>query len=226
MDFISDIDALKRSFIESTELIKSESFENGKFISCGVCSIIIDFQFFPGFADEMTNKRLQLGERLILLKDNQKRIDNTLRQAHADSSTLEEFKEIFEELNEKEKKKRVNIKLTTEYKEFKKQILAVSNVADTDDVFIVNAVSLYDPWSKALMVNPVRNTNCGHYYDLESAEAAIKHNRKVRCPVAGCASKSYIELKNLEPDSALLEKTKNYRAQREAQIDSSSDDEQ
>lgn len=176
-------------------------------------------------ANEMRDKRLQLGERLILLKDNQKRIDNTLRQASADSNTLEEFKEKLEELNEKEKKKRVNIKLTTEYREFKKEILGISNVADADDVDVVNAISMYDPWSKALMVNPVRNTNCGHYYDLESATTAIKHNKKVRCPVAGCASKSHIVPENLEPDSALLETIKQFRAEREAQIASSSDDE-
>lgn len=176
-------------------------------------------------AEEMTNKRLQLGERLIRLKDNQKRIDNTLRQASADSNTLEEFKEKLEELNEMEKKKRVNIKLTTEYKKFKEEILGVSNDAEADDIEVVNIVSMYDPWSKALMVDPVLNTKCGHYYDRESVTAMIKDNNSVRCPVAGCASKSYIDLNSLKADGALLERIRNYKAEQEALDASSSEDE-
>lgn len=173
----------------------------------------------------MTNKRLQLGERLIHLKHNQKRIDNTLRQASADSNTLEEFREKLEELNEEDKKKRINIKLTTEYKQFKKEILGESNVAEADDIEVVNVVSMYDPWSKALMVDPVRNTKCGHYYDRESVTALIKDNNTVRCPVAGCASKAYIDFNSLEAERALLERISKYKAEREALKALSSEDE-
>ncbi|KAH8394433.1 hypothetical protein KR222_005254, partial [Zaprionus bogoriensis] len=175
--------------------------------------------------EEMRSKRLQLGERLIRLKDNQKRIDNTLRQASAESCTLDEFKEKFEQLNEQEKSKRINIKLTSEYKEFKKSILGEASVADNDTVEVVTAVSMFDPWSKALMVNPVRNTKCGHYYDLDSVTAVLGHGNDVRCPVAGCASKSYIRLDILQPDKDLLNKIQSYRAVQEAQGASSSDEE-
>ncbi|KAI8042326.1 uncharacterized protein LOC128261780 [Drosophila gunungcola] len=73
----------------------------------------------------------------------------------------------------------------------------LKEMSDDDDVVSmelpgVNIFSPYDPWTKALLRNPVRNTVCGHIYDRDVVHGLIKNNPGIRCPVAGCANRTYI----------------------------------
>lgn len=178
--------------------------------------------------------RLEIGERIIALKTKQKRIDDALQKALSETDTVEQLNVKCTEFFEKEDKKRINVKLSTEYKEFKQQMNSAfggSNVTSVDDEDVAEVmepggkvVSMFDPWSKALMLNPVRNIKCGHHYERDSVNAIIKDNCGIRCPVVGCASKCFIQPNHLEPDMALRDKIRAYKAEQELS-DSSSEEE-
>ncbi|XP_076054748.1 E3 SUMO-protein ligase NSE2-like [Oratosquilla oratoria] len=57
-------------------------------------------------------------------------------------------------------------------------------------------LNLIDPFSKKLMVEPVRHKPCGHVFDLRSLKSLKK--KVVRCPQMGCSYRQPIQLKNLE----------------------------
>ena len=47
-----------------------------------------------------------------------------------------------------------------------------------------------DPWTRKVMVEPVRNMKCGHLYSSETVsrhlERSSKTSRRLQCPVPGC----------------------------------------
>ncbi|XP_076285524.1 E3 SUMO-protein ligase NSE2 isoform X2 [Lasioglossum baleicum] len=61
-------------------------------------------------------------------------------------------------------------------------------------------VNVIDPISKKRIVDPVKNTVCGHTYDKETITEILKLNKKTRCPVIGCKSTEFVQLKNLRAD--------------------------
>ncbi|XP_050472203.1 E3 SUMO-protein ligase NSE2-like [Bombus huntii] len=61
-------------------------------------------------------------------------------------------------------------------------------------------VNVIDPISKKRIVDPVKNTICGHTYDQESIMQLLKINKKTRCPVIGCKSTEFVQLSQLRPD--------------------------
>ncbi|XP_076302428.1 E3 SUMO-protein ligase NSE2-like [Lasioglossum baleicum] len=70
-------------------------------------------------------------------------------------------------------------------------------------------INVIDPISKKRIVDPVKNTICGHTYDRESITQILKINKKTRCPVIGCKSTEFVILANLRTDivtKAYLEK--------------------
>lgn len=70
-------------------------------------------------------------------------------------------------------------------------------------------INVIDPISKKRIVDPVKNSVCGHTYDRESITEILKINKKTRCPVIGCRSKEFVALANLRTDivtRAYLEK--------------------
>ncbi|XP_017134096.1 E3 SUMO-protein ligase MMS21-like [Drosophila elegans] len=83
-----------------------------------------------------------------------------------------------------------------------------NEISDDDDVVmmelpVVKVFSPYDPWTKALLKNPVRNTICGHIYDRDVVHGLIKNNTGIRCPVAGCANRTYIHPPHLIEDAEI-----------------------
>ncbi|EDW65383.1 E3 SUMO-protein ligase NSE2 [Drosophila virilis] len=215
MEFISNVEDVKRTIIENTEFIKS--LEN-------CCDDSFHSQI-QKMISETLKERLELGERLIAMKAKQKRIDAVLQQGLAETDIVEDLNKQCLQSFEKEDKKRINVKITSEYKQFKRELEAVnadSGATNTEDEDVaevmqpgVMVVSMHDPWSKALMLNAVRNINCGHHYEHDSVQAIIKDNMGIRCPVVGCASKSYIQPHHLEPDMALRAKIRAYKAELE-----------
>ncbi|XP_034484793.1 E3 SUMO-protein ligase NSE2-like [Drosophila innubila] len=226
MNFINDIDNMKKCIVENTEYMKS--FE-------GTGDTLRDE--LKKFNDEILEKRLAMGETLIRLKTKQKRLDQILEMAGNDSDTLQQFEKKYADLNASEAQKRSNIKLTSEYKEFKDELVGnvnastaigsngnmeaeIMEIVETGDT----ACSMYDPWTKGLMLNPMRNIKCGHHYDRDSVMSVIKNNMSVRCPVVGCATKSYIQPNHLQADLTLQQKINDHKAEQEASL-SSEDDE-
>ncbi|KAM8703504.1 hypothetical protein ACLKA7_008172 [Drosophila subpalustris] len=181
------------------------------------------------FSDEILDKRLAMGESLIRMKNKQKRLDQILEKAANESNTLKQFEKKYVDLKASEEKQPSNVKQSAEYNDFKQEILGnlnASNASGCNDgeaeiMEIVEtgdtACSMYDPWTKGLMLNPVRNIKCGHHYDSDSVMSVIRSNMSVRCPVVGCASKIYIQPSHLQADVALQQKIIEHKAVEAAQ---------
>ena len=83
------------------------------------------------------------------------------------------------------------------------------NDEDADLQISGGLINVIDPISKKRIVDPVKNSICGHTYDRESITEILKINKKTRCPVIGCKSKEFVTLANLRTDivtRAYLEK--------------------
>ncbi|EDV94763.1 E3 SUMO-protein ligase NSE2 [Drosophila grimshawi] len=225
MDFIQNVDDVKQTLIDNSLFMKSlENCCDGSFQD-----------EIKKLGNEIMNERLEYGGKLMLIKAKQKRIDTNVQHASNQANTVEEFEQIYSQLSATEEKKRINIKQTSEYKEFKRTMEGISdsnasatNAHDDDNVIEVRetggmAVSMYDPWSKAIMSNPVRNTKCGHHYDRDTVKASLQNGTDVRCPVVGCASKAFIQLQHLQADPALHSKIQEYLAEQQMQESSDED---
>ncbi|KAH8399537.1 hypothetical protein KR215_000046, partial [Drosophila sulfurigaster] len=160
------------------------------------------------FKDEIEKERLEMGEALIGLKTRQKRLDTALRKINNESHSLEEFEAKYKEFQKTEDEKSITVKLLSEFADFKQEMLNCPSTSNADDDTEIveddaNVCSMYDPWTKGLMLNPVRNTKCGHHYDRDSVMAAIKDNFSVKCPIVGCVSKIFVQPNHLVSNEAL-----------------------
>jgi len=68
---------------------------------------------------------------------------------------------------------------------------------------VKSSKNVIDPISKKRLVNPVKNTVCGHVYEKDIVLQLIKKNPRTRCPIAGCSS-AFIEKRNLVADDDML----------------------
>lgn len=77
------------------------------------------------------------------------------------------------------------------------------------------AVDLRCPISRTTMVNPMKNSECGHTYDERNIKELLGRRATIRCPVAGCAA--VVRANTLVLDKDLLKeiaKPKRMRTQR------------
>lgn len=72
--------------------------------------------------------------------------------------------------------------------------------SDTDLRLTGRDINVIDPISKTRMIDPVKNTVCGHVYDKGSLIAMLQKNKNTRCPVVGCTSMDYIDLNQCRTD--------------------------
>ncbi|CAK9811911.1 E3 SUMO-protein ligase NSE2 [Anthophora quadrimaculata] len=89
------------------------------------------------------------------------------------------------------------------------KVADTENDADEELLLTGGYINVIDPISKKRIVDPVKNTKCGHTYDRESITQILKINKKTRCPVVGCKSKEFVTFKDLRTDivtKAYLEK--------------------
>ncbi|XP_045493244.1 E3 SUMO-protein ligase NSE2-like [Colias croceus] len=79
---------------------------------------------------------------------------------------------------------------------------ARNNLDDSDLAITETQDRLIDPITKKAIVNPVRNTNCGHIYEEEVIMKIIQ-KKKLRCPVAGCGNREPLIRQHLISDEEL-----------------------
>nr|CAD7424891.1 unnamed protein product [Timema monikensis] len=89
------------------------------------------------------------------------------------------------------------------YLEYKKNITALLHQGDREDLLLTEAEQcIIDPFTKQIMINPVKNKQCGHNYEKATVIQIIA-TKKSRCPVVNCPNKKYIEDADLESNDQL-----------------------
>ncbi|XP_011196289.2 E3 SUMO-protein ligase NSE2 [Zeugodacus cucurbitae] len=159
-----------------------------------------------------TSKYLQLMEEICQIREVAIRNEDALKVAMEERSVAA-FESAFRgAVNRAEKK--FQAKKTREYKKFANRLEEASRSASSDtipsnktkDGALVEMdmqVNIYDPITKKRMVDPVKNTICGHIYEMKSIQDAIQIKPRLRCPVAGCGNNQYINMSHLKPDNGL-----------------------
>jgi len=73
---------------------------------------------------------------------------------------------------------------------------------DADGSVTAEMNQFKDPISQKVIVDPVRNTRCGHVYDRNTISVHIKATGgKAKCPYVGCTNKTPLNLRHFEPDA-------------------------
>ncbi|RVE46592.1 hypothetical protein evm_008779 [Chilo suppressalis] len=85
----------------------------------------------------------------------------------------------------------------------KGQQQARHNLEDSELAITESQNAYIDPISKRAIVDPVKNTVCGHIYEKESIMNLLKMKSSVKCPVVGCGSRAPIQKQNLIEDEEL-----------------------
>ncbi|XP_017082259.2 E3 SUMO-protein ligase NSE2-like [Drosophila eugracilis] len=227
MEFNQHVDSALCTFVDNTKFFKEMA---------DVMSKIRDDEEMQKLLEESAQIRLEHGEKLIQLKSKNQKLKQAMHQAKNESATIEEFEGNWNQRRKAVEKIRINAKKTVDFKNFEKSLTAqvsgknCGTVGLDQDDDITEGIeetggeifSLFDPWSKALMKNPVRNKNCGHIYDRDSVMLIIKDNIGVRCPVLGCANKTYIQPSHLVEDTIVRQKVQQKLAEDAESYDDSS----
>jgi len=186
--------------------------------------------------EEGANSRLEHAEKIIERKTKHKELVQEMQKAKGESATVEDLGRTWNKRRDAVERKPINAKNTAEYQSFKRSIESTlsnaepeANNSDDDvvatEVSCNSAFSPYDPWTKALIRNPVRNKMCGHIYDREYVHGLIKNNIGIRCPVAGCANTVYIHPAHLIEDEAVRQKIR-LQVLQDMQSDTDDDEEE
>ncbi|XP_023306579.2 E3 SUMO-protein ligase NSE2-like [Lucilia cuprina] len=176
------------------------------------------YQLAQEFGDEeWKNPRtyLEMACKLLTTKENAKRMDDALEVAKEQANVEDFEKEYQNQLNVRLSKK-YDVKKSSDFKNFKQQLLQIAQAMEqdseaaagnnatrieSDDFVMESEINVYDPLTKQRMQNPVRNTLCKHHYERSSILEAIKINKRLRCPVAGCFNKEYVIQQHLVDDN-------------------------
>ncbi|XP_016962955.1 E3 SUMO-protein ligase NSE2 isoform X2 [Drosophila biarmipes] len=241
MEFNQHVDAALAAFVESTKFFREMGDAMSEFS---------DNEEIQRLLEASAQQRVEHAENLIRLKSKHQSLSQELQKAQGESATIEDFERIWQERSEAVERKRINVKNIADFKNFKRTVESAAGTGsaqngqangaarddkddDDDDDLIIEGVedtggeifSLYDPWSKALMKNPVRNSMCGHIYDRDSVMLIIKDNIGIRCPVLGCANKTYIQPAHLVEDANVRRKVRQQMAEEAATEEGSSEEE-
>ncbi|XP_039954564.1 E3 SUMO-protein ligase NSE2-like isoform X1 [Bactrocera tryoni] len=158
------------------------------------------------------SKYLQLMEQICQITEDAIRNEDALKVA-MEERTIADFESAFQRTINRAGKK-FQAKKTREYKAFSDRLEDISRSARGDtlqsttkkDGALIEMdmqVNINDPITKKRMVDPVKNTICGHIYERSSIQDAIQIKPTLRCPVAGCGNNQYINMAHLKPDNAL-----------------------
>ncbi|EDV52971.1 E3 SUMO-protein ligase NSE2 [Drosophila erecta] len=235
MEFKQHVDSALTTFVDNTRFFR----EIAEFVS--------DFSDgqIQQLLEESARLRVEHAENLIRVKSKHQSLSQVMQQVQNSSSTIEELEENWKKRSKAEEQKRINVKNIAEFKNFKKtvesaaghvgaEVNSQANGAAQDEDLIIEGIeetgggifSLYDPWSKALMKNPVRNEKCGHIYDRDSVMLIIKDNIGIRCPVLGCGNTTYIQPAHLVEDAKVRQMVIQRMAEEIEDSTASEDDEE
>lgn len=157
----------------------------------------------------------QMAEKLLIAKENAKRMDEATEVAK-EQGTTEDFEKQYQEQLQTRMAKKYNVQKCPEYKNFLQQLAQIveatiqaNDVASTshatrvesDDFVMESEINVFDPLTKQRMQNPVRNSICKHHYEKSSILEAIHINKRLRCPVAGCGNKNFVLQQHLIDDN-------------------------
>ncbi|XP_039492365.1 E3 SUMO-protein ligase NSE2-like [Drosophila santomea] len=230
MEFNRHVDSALTTFVDNTKFFREMA---------DVVSDFSDDGEIQKLLEESARLRVEHAENLIRLKSKHQSLNQAMQQVQNSSSTIEQFEDLWKETSEAVDQKRINVKNIAEFKNFKKTVKSATaqlgaNGADQDEDLIIEGIeetggeifSLYDPWSKALMKNPVRNKVCGHIYDRDSVMLIIKDNIGILCPVLGCANKTCIQPAHLVEDANVRQKVQRRMAEETEDGAASEEDEE
>ncbi|XP_041477480.1 E3 SUMO-protein ligase NSE2-like isoform X1 [Lytechinus variegatus] len=99
--------------------------------------------------------------------------------------------------------------------------VADQSLGEEELVMTQTEVGTKCPFTQQEMMNPVRNTICGHHYEKRGIDELFSKRKRFRCPLPGCNNKAYIVPDHMVPDQAfkkVLEKQR--RANKRKQADS------
>ncbi|XP_034188458.1 E3 SUMO-protein ligase NSE2 [Osmia lignaria lignaria] len=144
-------------------------------------------------------------ERLKAAKDVKKRLLD-LYGLEDDDHGQTDTEQIIQEYKEAISKINVDVSNDKKLIEFDKHVEALSDKVeddgDTDAEMQISGgyINVIDPITKKRIVDPVKNTICGHTYDRDSITEILKCNKKTRCPVVGCKNNEFVKLSHLRVD--------------------------
>ncbi|KAM3961880.1 uncharacterized protein ACR2FA_003964 [Aphomia sociella] len=125
-----------------------------------------------------------------------------------DSSNVETLQDRFNAHLSSLANKRLNVNNHPYMLELSKRYEKVQQAArqnlDESDLAITESQDQYiDPITKKAIVDPVKNTVCGHIYEKEAIMNLINMKSRTKCPVAGCGNRGPIMKQHLLSDEEL-----------------------
>ncbi|KAH8327561.1 hypothetical protein KR074_000781 [Drosophila pseudoananassae] len=218
MDFNKEIDSILAGFTDTTKFFKELAEGAPKKYRDRIQKRL----------EDSSRKRVEYAEALIEMKIRHKAMCAYLEQDKQNPPSYEEWKSGWENHQEAVMNKRTNVKNLNEFKNIKQAIEAAAKLNnpqtssgnnrdlprseddEDDDIQIQgnsnDVFSIFDPWTKEVMLHPVRNTKCGHVYDRDSVMRIIKESLSTRCPVLGCGSKHYLHPNMLVEDEEIRQR--------------------
>lgn len=143
---------------------------------------------------------------------------------------MKEFVDEYKRQQQNLEKKKCNAKNTSEFKNFRQQLMQMKSLQDEasasgsgasrvecDEFVMESEINVYDPITKQRMANPVKNTLCGHHYEKCYILEAISVNKRLRCPVAGCGNKQFVQQQHLVDDNLFKVRLQKLAEQQESE---------
>ncbi|XP_054005523.1 E3 SUMO-protein ligase NSE2-like [Hylaeus anthracinus] len=155
----------------------------------------------------MLNKLREIVEKNCIQDKKLKSVEGTKNQLMSLYNDNDDIKSIIREY--KKAISEINIDMLNEEKllEFDRQVEALLDKEHTEgdddgtELQLTGGyINVIDPITKNRIVDPVKNTVCGHTYDRQSITELLKMNKNTRCPVVGCKSTDFVTLANLRSD--------------------------
>lgn len=129
-------------------------------------------------------------------------------KSETDQSNIDSLKERFQKYLQSMSNKRLKVNnhpyMLEMNKRIQKGLDTARNNIDDSDLAITEAQEQYmDPITKRPIVDPVKNTVCGHIYEKETIMNMLNVKTKTKCPVVGCGNVGPILAKHLVSDEEL-----------------------
>ncbi|XP_053993602.1 E3 SUMO-protein ligase NSE2-like isoform X2 [Hylaeus volcanicus] len=155
----------------------------------------------------MLNKLREIVKKNCIQDKKLKSVEGTKNQLMSLYNDNDDIESIIRE--HKKAMSEINIDMLNEEKllEFDRQVEALLDKEHTEgdddgtELQLTGGyINVIDPITKNRIVDPVKNTVCGHTYDRQSITELLKMNKNTRCPVVGCKSTDFVTLANLRSD--------------------------